>query len=85
MVPLDLNSVNKNILFTLKNKKIDIIWIENGIIIYPSTLRLIKKKFPRIKIISLSEDDMCKSHNQSFWYLFGLKYYDLVFTTNLTI
>ena len=81
MFPLDLNNVNKNILYTINNKKIDILWIENGITIYPSTLRLIKKKFPKIKKVALSEDDMCKSHNQSFWYLFGLKYYDLVFTT----
>ena len=45
MFPLDLNNVNKNILYTINNKKIDILWIENGITIYPNTLRLIKKNF----------------------------------------
>ena len=49
--------------------------------IYPKTLRFIKLKYPKIKIISLSEDDMCKKHNLSLWYLFGLKFYDVVFTT----
>ncbi len=81
MLPLDLNKVNKKILLILIKNNIDVIWIENGIMIYPKTLKFIKLNYPKIKIISLSEDDMCKKHNLSLWYLFGLKFYDVVFTT----
>ena len=81
MLPIDQTNINKLILDKVKKNKIDIIWIENGITIFPNTLKKIKKIFPYIKLISLSEDDMFQRHNQSFWYLRGLKYYDLVFTT----
>ena len=42
MFPNDLTKVNKNILRFLNSKNIDIVWIENGITIYPTTLKKIK-------------------------------------------
>lgn len=81
MLPLDLTDVNEKTLYQVKKKIFNVIWIENGTMIFPSTLKYIKRYYPNIKIVSLSEDDMCKKHNQSFWYLLGLKYYDFVFTT----
>lgn len=81
MFPNDLTKVNKNILRFLNSENIDIVWIENGITIYPTTLKKIKINYPKIKILSISEDDMCKRHNQSWWYILGLSYYDYVFTT----
>ena len=81
MMPFDQTKINKSILNKLNKNYIDTVWIENGITIFPNTLKLIKQKYPFIKLISLSEDDMFQKHNQSLWYLKGLRYYDLVFTT----
>lgn len=83
MMPFDRTQVNRLILERLNNYKIDIVWIENGITIFPYVLKKIKSIFPLIKLISISEDDMFQRHNQSFWYLKNLKYYDYVFTTKL--
>lgn len=82
-LPLDLTDVNKKIRQAIKSEKFDIIWIEKGVIIKPKTLRFIKKNQPQAKLISLSEDDMYAKHNRSFYYDFGLKYYDIVFTTKV--
>jgi spore maturation protein CgeB len=80
-IPPDETGVNKKILNVLNSKKINFIWIEKGNTIKPSTLWLIKKKYPKIKLISLSEDDMYVKHGSSYYYRKGLKYYDHVFTT----
>ncbi len=80
-LPLDWVGVNKKILAELGKEKFDIIWIEKGNLIRPATLKHIKTNFPETKLISSSEDDMGRSHNRSFYYLWGLKYYDIVFTT----
>lgn len=81
MIPFDTTKVNSQIIKKLNQFTYDIIWIENGITILPSTLKTIKINFPSIKLITLSEDDMFQRHNQSLWYLKNLKYYDFVFTT----
>ena len=59
MLPLDLTDVNEKTLYQVKNKIFNVIWIENGTMIFPSTLKYIKRYYPNIKIVSLSEDDMC--------------------------
>ena len=79
--PLDRVGVNKKILTELGKEKFDIVWIEKGNLIRPATLKYIKTNFPETKLISSSEDDMGRGHNRSLYYLFGLKYYDIVFTT----
>ncbi|MCF7894506.1 MAG: glycosyltransferase [Candidatus Omnitrophica bacterium] len=85
--PLDTNKINFKIKEKVLKKRFDIIWIEKGNIIKPSTLKFIKNKSSESKIISCSEDDMYALHNHSFYYRMGLCYYDYVFTTktyNLT-
>lgn len=86
-MPIDITGANRKIKEALKKTKYDIIWIEKGNTIRPKTLRFIKKNFPSIKLLSCSEDDMYAKHNQSLFYRWGLRYYDIVFTTktyNLT-
>lgn len=86
-IPADITGANRKIKEVLKKTKYDVIWIEKGNTIRPKTLRFIKKKFPSIKLVSCSEDDMYAKHNQSLFYRWGLRYYDIVFTTktyNLT-
>lgn len=80
-LPIDVAHANSAILKKLNAGKFDIVWIEKGNTIYPQTLRKVKKLQPKIKLISLSEDDMYATHNRSWYYTRGLKYYDAVFTT----
>ncbi len=82
-LPIDSTGVNKKICQAVKIEKFDIIWIEKGVIIRPKTLSFIKKNQPQAKLISISEDDMYAKHSRSFYYDFGLKYYDIVFTTKI--
>ena len=79
--PLDTTHVNKKIRRIIENTIFDIVWIEKGNMIWPWTLRYIKKNAPYAKLISCSEDDMYAKHGHSFWYRTGLCHYDLVFTT----
>jgi spore maturation protein CgeB len=81
--PIDESGVNKKIISELDKKKYDLLWLEKGNDIKPSTLVYVKKKFTKIKIISISEDDMFASHSHSYWYRLGLSKYDKVFTTKL--
>jgi len=86
-IPFDIAGANKKIKEALKKTEFDVIWIEKGNTIRPKTLRFIKKNFSSIKLVSCSEDDMYAKHNQSLFYRWGLRYYDIVFTTktyNLT-
>ncbi len=82
-LPLDLIGVNKKIRQAVKSGKFDIVWIEKGNTIWPKTLRFIKKNQPQAKLVSVSEDDMYAKHNRSLYYNFGLKYYDVIFTTKV--
>jgi len=86
--PLDEACANTKIRDILhKGQDINLVWIEKGNTIYPSTLRLIKRIIPHVPLASFSEDDMYAWHNRSFYYTWGLKHYDIIFTTktyNLT-
>jgi spore maturation protein CgeB len=79
-LPLDADNINK-LLLEYNYANIDILFTVKGNTIYPWTLRKIKKKYPNIKIISWSLDDMYAWHNRSLYYTLGIKYYDLVVTT----
>lgn len=73
--------LNKEIINKVKNEKFDIIWIDKGSFILPSTLRKIKKIQPQTKIVGYSPDNMEERHNQTLWFVKGLKYYDFYITT----
>lgn len=80
-VPPDLTMTNKKILQEVRANHHDILWIEKGNTIWPRTLRVVKKLSPATRVVSNSEDDMFALHNRSWFYTWGLKYYDIVFTT----
>ncbi len=82
-IPFDITGANKKIKKCLENEKFDIIWIEKGLTIWPTTLKFIKKIAPSVKLISCSEDDMFAKHNRTLFYDWGLSYYDVVFTTKV--
>ncbi len=78
---LDSEDVNRNIIKTVRSKHLDLLWIEKGNMIKPSTLRAVKRLIPSIKIVSYSDDDMFAPLNHTRAYVDGLKYYDVIFTT----
>jgi len=81
--PLDVTSANRQLKKKILQNDYQVIWIEKGLTITPGTLRETKKLLPETKLVSCSEDDMFAWHNQSFYYLRGLCYYDMVFTTKI--
>ncbi len=78
-LPLDCHDINKKLL-SYNYSGIDILFTIKGNTIKPATLKYIKNKYPHIKIISWSQDDMYAWHNRSVYYTLGLKYYDLIIT-----
>lgn len=79
--PLDKIGINKKILNQLNSTTFDLLWIEKGLMVWPSTLKHARTLHPTIKIISYTEDDMFARHNQSIYYRKCLPLYDVVFTT----
>lgn len=72
---------NRRIREFIDKKQYDIVWIDKGITINPSTIRYIKSKQPNCKIVSYSPDNMALRHNQSQQYLKSIPLYDLHVTT----
>ncbi len=79
-IPLDRYDVNQKLL-SYDLLKIDVVFIVKGNEVHPKTLKKIKSKYPQIRLVSWSLDDMYAWHNRSFFYTLSLRYYDLVVTT----
>ena len=80
-LPPDPTRVNRAIRAEIDKNRFDVVWIDKGVTIRPATLQYIKRHSPDSVLVSCSEDDMCAKHSQTYWYLRGLKNYDIVFTT----
>ena len=74
------NKENEKICKMVKNKDYDIVWIDKGHTILPSTLKYIKKISPNTIIVSYSPDNMALRHNQTQQYLETIPLYDYFFT-----
>ena len=79
--PLDLTYANKRLITFVKEQKPDIVLIDKGLTIWPDTLYAIKKLSSKSIVVGYSPDDMAQHHNQSKYWLNGLSYYDVFFTT----
>jgi len=77
----DKQKVGPKLLDIVHKEKIDIVWIVKGNMINPSILKKLKTISPQTLLVSSSYDDMYVWHNRTWFYTFGLKHYDLVFTT----
>ena len=80
-IPLDDMGVNFALSREIKKNSFDVIWIEKGNMIWPWTLKHLKRVSPNSALISCSEDDMFVRHGHSLWYRWGVCNYDIVFTT----
>jgi spore maturation protein CgeB len=79
--PLDLARTNRRILELAGTRAIDVLWLDKGLEVRPSTLRRVKKIHPSCVIIGYCPDDMGARHNQSGQFLRCLPWYDVYFTT----
>lgn len=75
------NRENARIREMVDANEYDVVWIDKGVTIKPSTLRYIKAKQPKCKIISYSPDNMALRHNQSQQFLGCIPLYDAHITT----
>lgn len=74
------NQENKKICELVRSNHYDIVWIDKGHTIFPSTLKYIKRESPSTIIISYSPDNMALRHNQTQQYLETIPLYDHIFT-----
>lgn len=80
-VPIADHGSNKACIKELQSKPYDVIWVDNGLLFFPWTLQRIKKKFPKIKVILFSEDDLCVWHGMTLWLLVNFSKFFAIFTT----
>ena len=74
------NNENERICKMVQMKHYDVIWIDKGHTIFPSTLKYIKMVSPSTRIVSYSPDNMALRHNQTQQYLETIPLYDYIFT-----
>ncbi len=79
--PLDTMGTQPALLAKAASWSPDVVWIDKGNMIRPGTLARLKRLAPRAVLVSFSGDDMYLRHNRSRFYKWGLKHYDIVFTT----
>lgn len=80
-IHLDTERINKRILAQVSAFNPDIIWIEKGNMIWPGTLRRLRRLCPDAQLVSYTDDDMFNTLNSTWAYRLGVKYYDTIFTT----
>lgn len=74
------NNENERICAMVRQKHYDVVWIDKGHTILPSTLKYIKAVSPSTLIVSYSPDNMALRHNQTQQYLETIPLYDYIFT-----
>ncbi|MFO1431400.1 MAG: glycosyltransferase [Candidatus Competibacteraceae bacterium] len=79
--PIDIWKINQKLEAAVEQYRPDIVWIDKGLVIWPDTLRAIKRLNSKTIIIGYSPDDMVQRHSQSRYWLNGLHLYDVYFTT----
>lgn len=79
--PLDRAGANRTLLEVARDHRPDVIWVEGGRILRPSTLRELARVAPGAPRVLFTEDDLAFAHNRSAYQTAGLSAYDLVVTT----
>lgn len=79
--PPDRTGVNRQIIELIKQREVDLMWVEKGLMIRRGTLEKVKRINRKIILILYSEDDMYARHNQSVYFRRCLPMYDFIFTT----
>lgn len=77
----DVYRANPRLMTAARRSPFDILWVEKGLWLKPSTLRSLRSLHPEARFVSYSGDDMLNPVNQSQRYLDGIPLYDLHVTT----
>lgn len=77
----DSAGVNGEALKRAAADRFDILWVDKGLMLRPSTLKAIRRLQPNCRIISYSPDDVLNPGNSSWQYRHCLAHYDLHVTT----
>lgn len=72
---------NRRILDAMRESRPDILWIDKGIGIWPSTLRTVRAGYPSVRVVGFSRDDMMNPANSTRHFRRSLPYYHVFFTT----
>jgi len=79
--PADVAGAGSKILNSLSDNKFDILWLERAVEIGANTLRNVKQKNSKIKIVWYAEDDMMNPLHRTRQVEAAMPYYDLWVTT----
>lgn len=79
--PKDLAGAGEAILRSLEAEPFHVLWIDKGLSIGAEVLARARSRFPSLKIVGFSPDDMANRDNQSPQFLAGLRHYHLFLTT----
>lgn len=77
--PLDLDGINSKITEICNVTKVDLIWIDKGMNIYPGTLKLIKKQMHYAPIVNFNPDNPFIPQKGWRWFKQCMPYYDIFF------
>jgi len=73
--------VNEALFAAAARHQPEVVWIDKGLTIRPSTLTRVREQRPGVRLVHYSPDDMGGRHNQSWQYLKSVPLYDLHVTT----
>lgn len=76
-----IESINRKIIKSALSFHPNVVWVDKGLLVTSSTLRLIKLHFPKSIFVSFSPDDMMNPDNQTSSFLDCLPIYDYHVTT----
>ena len=77
--PPDLVKANQRILQEVKKRDFDVLWIDKGLAISPSTLNQARILSPNLMVVGYTPDDIKAKHHRTKWFLKSLPYYHIFF------
>ena len=78
-IPLEFDNVNKRLMQAIAEHRPKIIIFEKCLALKPALYSAVRDA--GINVVGLFEDDICLSHNTSYYLNSSLKYFDYIFTT----
>ena len=79
-IPVDVTDANRRIVEAATREHFDLVWVEKGIEVFPSTIQHVKTLPNRPKLALWMEEYMRPRGNHSRYSMANLKHYDFVFT-----
>lgn len=78
--PLDLVAANHRLLTACSERQPDVVWIDKGLMIYPSTILTIKRVWPQVVVVNFNPDDPFASGARGWrWHKQAIPHYDYCF------